>query len=343
MAGIRYLTNETVPQTATTNNYLPSFNCSAGNISSIDLVLRADFAALDLPLFTADYSLVNAFSRIKVSFDGQIGFDAYQTSNLEDAYTFDEVDFIRSALNGATEGQTVMSSLLTDTHYEAILRIPIMETQTGSRVQIQYDTLAFGMASGGAVADAFVTDVVVNYVDSLTGKYEVRMLPREANMPVTGNTLLQIPEVTGYAIESILLKSTDGANQKVDQFGVGSRISLGDIQGNIIIDEMSGVESTIHWQSEYGSAVLSGLQLTAITDYQPAVPMTAMKGMVLIEAGQVVGAAVLRLTPSAAVASLDVVCVYVARNSTNTSLPAAKSLTKTVDAIGENTESVGQV
>lgn len=341
MTGIRYLTNETVDPDASTNNYLPSFTCSAGNISSIDLVLRADFAAA--PTFNADYGLVNAFSRIKVSFDGAIGFDAYQTSNLSDTYLFDEVDFIRTALNGATEGQTVMSSLLTDTHYEAVLRLPIMQSQKGSRVQIQFDTLDFSDATGGSDPTSFTADVVVNYVDSLQGKYEVRKLPREANMPTTGNTLKQIPEVAGYAIESILLKSTTAGNAKAEQFGVGSRISLGDIQGNILIDEMSGVESTIHWQSNYGSAVLSGLQLTTITDYQPAVPMTAMTGMVLIEAGQVVGSAVLRLTPSAAVANLDIMVVYVARNTGNAALPAAKSLTKTVDAIGENTQSVGQI
>jgi hypothetical protein len=341
MAGIRYLTNEDIDPDASTNNYLPSFNCSAGNISSIDLVLRADFPAP--PLFSADYGLVNAFSRIKVSFDGVIGFDAYQTSNNLDAYMFDEVDFIRTALNGATEGQTVMSSVLTDTHYEAILRIPIMQSQKGSRVQIQYDTLDFSDSTGGLNPTSFTADIVVNYVDSLQGKFEVRKLAREANVPTTGNTLLQIPEVSGYAIESILLKSTSAGNLKTEQFGVGSRISLGDIQGNILIDEMSGVESTIHWQSNYGSAVLGGLQLAAITNYQPAVPMTALTGMILIEAGQVVGSAVLRLTPSAAVANLDVMVVYVARNTNNASLPAAKSLTKTVDAIGENTQSVGQI
>jgi len=332
----RYLTNESIPTAASSNNYMQAFTASAGSVSSIDLIVRGTFSAA--PTFTGDFGILGAFSRLKVSVNGQIVFDAYQTSNLSDTYQFDEVDFIRSSLNGHTVGQYVKPSLATDTSYDAILRIPMMKAfPSGARVQIQYDTLDF---SDGASADptSLVADVAVNYVDSLQGKYEVRRVPREQNLPTTGNTIVQLPTVSGYALESVMLKSTNDSNAKVEQFGAGSRITLGDINGNTILDEASGVELTGRWHETYGDLELSGLQKGDITDYQATLPTTALTGVVMIDAGQVVGNATLKLTPSAAVANLDIVCVFVARANTNGGQPQAKALATTVDAIGEGVE-----
>jgi len=337
MAGqIRYLTNETIPTGASSNNYMQAFTASAGAVSSLDLILRADFAAA--PTFTSDFGLIGAFSRMKVSVNGQVVFDAYQTSNLSDTYQFDEVDFIRSSLNGHTVGQYVKPSLTTDTSYDATLRIPLMRAfPSGARVQVQYDTLDF---SDGSTADptTFVADVAVNYVDSLQGQYEVRRLPREQNVPTTGNTILQLPVVQGYALESIMLKSTTVANAKTEQFGSGSRITLGDINGNTILDEASGVELTGRWHEAYGDLELSGLQKTAITDAAPCLPTTALTGVVMIDAGQVVGNAILKLNPSASVANLDVICVFVARANVGGGQPQAKALATTSDSVGSGVE-----
>jgi hypothetical protein len=338
MAGqIRYLTNEAIPFAASNNNYMQAFTASQGAVSSIDLILRATFPTE--PVFTSDFGIIGVFSRIKVSVNGRVVFDAYQTSNLADAYQFDEVDFIRSSLNGETDGQYVKPSLATDVSYNAKLRIPMMESfPAGARVQVQYDTLDFATDGSDIDPTSLVADVACNYVDSLQGKYETRRLPREQNMPITGNTILQLPTVAGYALESIMLKSTTAANAKADQFGENSRITLGDINGNTILDEASGVELTGKWHETYGDLTLSGLQKAAITDFQKTLPTTALTGVVMIDAGQVVGNATLKLTPSAAVENLDVMCVFVARQSGSSANVQAKALQTSVDAIGEGVE-----
>jgi len=338
MAGqIRYLTNETIPVTASNNNYMQAFTASAGSVSSLDLILRATFATE--PSFSSDFGVIGAFSRMKVSVNGRVVFDAYQTSNLLDTYQFDEVDFIRSSLNGMTDGQYVKPSLATDVSYNATLRIPMMEQlPAGARVQVQYDTLDFAPNGSDLDPTSFVADVAINYVDSLQGKYETRRLAREQNLPTTGNTILQLPTVQGYALESIMLKSTSATNVKTDQFGEGSRITLGDINGNTILDEASGVELTGKWHESYGDLVLSGLQKAAITDFQVTLPTTALTGVVMIDAGQVVGNATLKLTPSAAVENLDVMCIFVARQSGSSANVQARALQTSVDAIGEGVE-----
>jgi len=336
MAGIRVITNETIPVVASTNNYI-TFKMPAGNISSISMVLRGTLSAATKK-FTQWDGTNCAFGRMKITFDGQVVFDQSQYIDTDTTNSYQDVDVIRTVLNGsAMKGTQQQKARINNgtKNVNAETHFPLMLT-TGREVNVNliYDT---GLANGKYTDDdgyALVADVMVNYVDNLSGTYTTRWLSRESNLSTTGTSVKQIPTVDGYALEAIYMKSTE-TGVATEQFGAGSRISLRDLNGNVFLGERSGVEYGMLQQDKWGGVPEEALDRATIDTPVFVYPSDHLAGKLVLDAKQMVGSAALYLTPSADIKALDILCIYVRRNSANATAKKATQLTTTADGIGE--------
>lgn len=337
MASVRVITNQTVPTaTSTTNNYI-TFKMPAGNVSSISAVLRGTLSANTKKF--SQYDGANcAFGRVKITFDGQVVFDQTQFDPTDTSDSYQDIDVIRTVLNGSgmkgvqqqkarvNAGTTAVNA---ETHF------PLMLT-TGKEVNVNliYDS-NIDTSYGDDDAFTLVADIMVNYVDSLSGTYTTRQLSREVNLANTGTTVKQIPTVDGYALEAIYLRSTE-AGVATEQFGSGSRISLRDLNGNVFLGERSGVEYGMLQQDKWGGVPKIAEDRASISTPVHVFPSDHLAGKIILDARQMVGSASLHLTPSANnIDALDIMCIYVRRNSANATAKGASQLATTADSIGE--------
>lgn len=339
MASVRVLTNETVGVAASTNNYL-TFKMPAGNVSSISLQLRAT-KANDTTLSQND-GWADAFKRVKITFDGQVVFDHTQfNATVAVNNGFQVIDQIRSVLNGSSAKgiQFTRAYLTADTAGYGEIHFPLMLT-VGQEVnaQIIFDVNVESEYCGGGAATALVGDVMVNYVDSLSGTYTTRSLSRQASLSTSGTAIKQIPEVQGYALEALLLNSVNSSGVGKDQFGASSRISLRDLNGNVYLGERSGIEYGMLAQQKWGSipysAETGGSAIPAAQGIIEETPLTHAVGLQMLDCRQLVGSAALYLSPDTASLDLDITAVYVQRNSAAAKPSTATQLTTTGDSIG---------
>ena len=336
-ASVRVITNEVVPVAASTNNYI-TFKMPAGNIASISGVIRGtkDGGAA----FTAWDGMNACFGRVKITFDGQVVFDHTQFDPTDTTNSYQEIDVIRTVLNGsASKGiQQTKALIVADTVVNAETHFPLMLT-TGKEVNVNfiYDTNV-ATAFGADAAPTITLDIMVNYVDQLSGTYTTRTLSREVNMSNVGTSVKQVPSVDGYALEAIYMKSTE-ANVATEQFGAGSRISLRDLNGNVYLGERSGTEYGMLQEDQWGGVPTVALDRATIDTPVLVYPSDALAGKLLLNARQMVGSAALYLQPSAAnIDALDILCIYVRRNTANATAQQAKQLTTTSDSIGSGVE-----
>ena len=340
MASVRVITNETVPIAASTNNYI-TFKMPAGNISSISMVLRGTLSAATKK-FSAWDGANAAFGRVKITFDGQVVFDHTQYDSTDTTNSYQEIDVIRTVLNGtASKGVQQQKARVNNesTAINAETHFPMMLT-TGKEVNVNiiYDTNADSTYSDEAAGFALVADVMVNYVDALSGTYTTRQLSREMDLATTGTAVKQIPTVDGYALEAIYMKSTKATGVADNQFGEGSRISLRDLNGNVYLGERSGTEYGMLQQDMWGAVPEVALDRATLDAAVLAMPSDHLTGKILLDARQMVGSAALYLTPSADVKNLDILCIYVRRNSANATAQQAKQLTTSSDSIGDGVQ-----
>lgn len=336
MSSVRVITNQVVPITATANNYI-TFKMPAGNISSISMVLRGTLSA-NTKKFSQWDGANAAFNRVKITFDGQVVFDQSQFEPADTTNSYQQVDVLRSVLNGSAEkGVQLQKARVngTTTAVNAETHFPLMLT-TGKEVNVNiiYDSNAVAGYCDDATF-SLVADVMINYVDRLSGTYTTRQLSRELNLANTGTTVKQIPTVDGYALEAIYMLSTE-AGVATDQFGEGSRISLRDLNGNVFLGERSGVEYGILQQDKWGAVPENALDRATISTPVFEYPSDALAGKLILDCRQMLGSAALYLTPSvAAIDALDIYCIYVRRNSANATAKGATQLTTSADSIGE--------
>ena len=339
MASVRVITNESISNGTTQNNYI-TFKMPAGNISSISTVLRGELSDAGKK-FSAFDGANAAFNRVKITFDGQVVFDQTQFQPADTTNSYQDIDVLRTVLNGeAMKGVQQQKARVNGatTTVNAETHFPLMLT-TGKEVNVNiiYDT---NIDTSYSDDDSFtlVADVMVNYVDQLSGTYTTRHLSRELNLATTGTAVKQIPTVDGYALEAIYLKSTDKDGVATEQFGTGSRISLRDLNGNVFLGERSGVEYGMLQQDKYGGVPKIAEDRASISTPVHVFPSDHLAGKIILDARQMVGSAALYLTPSADVQNLDVQCIYVRRNSANATAKGATQLTTTSDSIGEGVQ-----
>jgi hypothetical protein len=336
MASVRVITNQTVPITATSNNYI-TFKMPAGNISSISMVLRGTLSA-NTKKFSAFDGANAAFGRVKITFDGQVVFDQTQFDATDTTNSYQQIDVLRTVLNGSgmkgvQQQKARINASTTAVHAET--HFPLMLT-TGKEVNVNviYDS---NVSTSYSDDDAFalVADVMINYVDNLSGTYATRQLSREINLSNTGTSVKQIPTVDGYALEAIYMLSTE-AGVATEQFGDGSRISLRDLNGNVFLGERSGTEYGMVAQDKWGGVPKIAEDRATISTPVHVYPMDHLAGKIILDARQMVGSAALYLTPSANnIDALDIYCIYVRRNSANATAAQARQLTTTADSIGD--------
>jgi len=334
MASVRVLTNETIGVAASTNNYL-TFKMPAGNVSSISLELRSVLPANTI--FSQMDGASCAFGRVKITFDGQVVFDHTQFNEADTSDSYQMIDQIRTVLNGsAAKGvQYTLPYLTAATASNGTIDFPLMLT-TGKEVNVQivFDVNVESDYCDNDPLTSLVGDVMVNYVDTLSGTYTTRSLSREASLATTGTAIKQIPEVQGYALEALVLNSTSSSVGTV-QFGADSRISLRDLNGNVFLGERSGIEYSMLQEQKWGNVPDSGkTKASDITAFVPETPATALKGKIILDCMQMVGSAALYIQPDAT-ADLDITAIYVQRNSAVASAKQARQLSTTSDSIGE--------
>ena len=354
---VRALTNQTIPVTATQNNYLQQFQLGPGNLSSISLFVTGTWGAA--PTFSTNClnGMMSSFGRFKVQFDGRTVFDHVQTSNSDansGGATQDVnvglgvIDAIRSVLNGRNILQYIRPSKTDDTIYYGYLQIPMMMTISSSvQCQITYDTNDQTQFADAA-ATSMSADVLVNYVDSVTGSYTTRQLQRYNSLSTSGaGSLIEIPSepnMEGYSLAAVFLYSTNADNVKKDQFGPDSRITVQDINGNVLLKEASGVEYNCDWGMQYGRFRETGAQVASIgTTYPPALASRAATGQLLIDCGEVTGPAILKLLPDASVANLDITAIYVRRNTSDAAPAQVRQLARQVDVVGAGMKEIAPV
>lgn len=336
MSSVRVITNQTVPVVGSTNNYI-TFKMPAGNISSISMVLRGTLSATTKK-FSAYDGANAAFNRVKITFDGQVVFDQSQFEPTDTTNSFQQVDVLRTVLNGsALKGVQQQKARINGdpVTVNAETHFPLMLT-TGKEVNVNiiYDS---NVSTAYSNDDGFslVADVMINYVNNLSGTYTTRQLSRELNMSNTGTAVKQIPTVDGYALEAIYMLSTDAGVATV-QFGENSRISLRDLNGNVFLGERSGVEYGLLAQDNFGGVPKVAEDRLTISTPVHVYPMDHLAGKIILDARQMLGSAALYLTPSvAAIDALDIYCIYVRRNSANATAKGATQLATTADSIGE--------
>lgn len=336
MSSVRVITNQTIPITATTNNYI-TFKMPAGNVSSISMVLRGTLSANTKKFSQYDGSNA-AFGRVKITFDGQVVFDQTQFEAADTTNSFQQVDVLRTVLNGsASKGvQQSKARINGDTvNTNAETHFPLMLT-TGKEVNVNiiYDS---NVSTAYSDDDTFalVADVMINYVNNLSGTYTTRQLSRELNLSATGTSVKQIPTVDGYALEAIYMLSTE-AGVATEQFGADSRISLRDLNGNVFLGERSGVEYGMLAEDKWGGVPKVAEDRATISTPVHIYPMDHLAGKIILDARQMLGSAALYLTPSvASIDALDIYCIYVRRNSANATAKGATQLATTADSIGE--------
>ena len=333
MASVRVLTNEDIGIAASTNNYA-TFKMPAGNVSSISFELRAVLPA-NTVLSQFD-GLAAAFKRVKITFDGQVVFDHTQFDATDTTNSYQVIDEVRTVLNGSAEKgvQFTTPYLTAATAAYATIDFPLMLT-VGKEVnaQIVYDVNVESEYCDNDQLTSLVGDVMVNYVDNLTGTYTTRTLSRESSLAITGTAIKQIPEVKGYALEALILNSTGSGVGKV-QFGAGSRISLRDLNGNVFLGERSGIEYSMLQMQKWGNVPdLGKTKASDITAFVPETPATALLGKIILDCMQFVGSAALFLTPDV-VTDLDITAVYVQRNSAASKPREGTQLATTQDSIG---------
>ena len=344
MASVRVITNQTIPGTATTNNYI-TFKMPAGNISSISAVLRGTFAGADNKFSQYDGSNA-AFNRVKITFDGQVVFDQTQFEPTDTTNSYQQIDVLRTVLNGSAlkgvqQSKARINAETASTNAET--HFPLMLT-TGQEVNVNivYDSNVATSYCDDATF-VLVADIMVNYVDQLSGTYTTRQLSRELNMSATGTAVKQIPTVDGYALEAIYMLSTE-ANVATTQFGEDSRISLRDLNGNVFLGERSGVEYGLLAEDNWGGVPKIAEDRATISTPVHIYPMDHLAGKIILDARQMLGSAALYLTPSvAAIDALDIYCIYVRRNSANATAAGARQLTSTADSIGEGVQEVPSI
>jgi hypothetical protein len=333
MASVRVLTNETIGVVASTNNYA-TFKMPAGNVSSISFELRSVTPANTV--FSQFDGLAAAMKRVKITFDGQVVFDHTQFDATDTTDSYQVIDQIRTVLNGTGEkGVQYTLPYLTsaDANYGTI-DFPLMLT-VGKEVnaQIVFDVNVESAYCDNDALTSLVGDVMVNYVDNLTGTYTTRSLSREASLSTSGTAIKQIPEVSGYALEALILNSTSSGVAKV-QFGASSRISLRDLNGNVFLGERSGIEYSMLQEQKWGNIPDSGKTKAAdITAFVPETPATALLGKIILDCMQMVGSAALFLSPDVTT-DLDITAVYVQRNAAAAKPKEATQLATTQDSIG---------
>lgn len=336
MASVRVLTNETVGVAASTNNYL-TFKMPAGNISSISMELRAVKA--NDTTFTQFDGLAAAFNRCKITFDGQVVYDHVQFNPTDTTDSYQITDQIRTVLNGeASKGvQYTRPYLTADTAGYGTIEWPLMLT-TGKEVncQIVFDVNVESDYCSNTALTSLVGDVMVNYVDSLTGTYTTRTLSREQALATSGQAIKQIPEVQGYALEALVLNSADSGVGKAI-FGASSRLSLRDLNGNVYLGERSGIEYGMLQDQMWGHVPdIAETKAADITTQTPETPATALLGKLILDCRQLVGSAALYMQPdvTGANVTLDITAIYVQRNSASARPSTATQLTSTQDSIG---------
>ena len=339
MASVRVITNQVIPIADSSNNYI-TFKMPAGNISSISMVLRGTLSANTKKFSQYDGSNC-AFGRMKITFDGQVVFDQAQFTQADTSDSYQDIDVIRTVLNGSAmkgvqQSKARINASTTATHAET--HFPLMLT-TGKELNVNliYDSNVSTSYSDDD-AYALVADVMVNYVDQLSGTYTTRWLSREDNLATTGTTVKQIPQVDGYALEAIYMRSTE-AGVATTQFGDGSRISLRDLNGNVFLGERSGTEYGMLQQNKYGGVPKEAEDRATISTPVHVFPSDHLAGKIILDARQFVGSAALYLTPSVgSIDALDILCIYVRRNSANATAKKGSQLTTTAEGIGEGVE-----
>ena len=204
--------------------------------------------------------------------------------------------------------------------------------------QIVFDVNVESDYCAAGAATALVGDVMVNYVDSLSGTYTTRSLSRESSLATSGMAIKQIPEVQGYALEALLLNSVNASGVGKDQFGASSRISLRDLNGNVYLGERSGIEYGMLAQQKWAGipygAETGGSDIPAAQAAIELTPLTHAVGVQMLDCRQLVGSAALYLQPDTASLDLDITAVYVQRNSASAKPSTATQLTTTGDSIG---------
>jgi len=339
MASVRVLTNEAIGVAASTNNYA-TFKMPAGNISSISFMLRGTTGGSNTVQSQFD-GWAAAFKRVKITFDGQVVFDHTQfDATLAVNGGYQVIDQVRTVLNGSSEKgvQFTRPYLVADTAHFGEIDFPLMLT-TGKEVnaQIVFDVNVESAYCDGDAATGLVGDVMVNYVDSLSGTYTTRSLSRESSLATTGTAIKQIPEVAGYALEALLLNSVNSSGVGKNQFGADSRISLRDMNGNVFMGERSGIEYGMLAQQKWGSvpyaAESGGTDIPARRI--ELTPQGSLVGVIMLDCLQMVGSAALYLSPDTASLDLDITAVYVQRNTAVATAKQAQQLATTSDSIGE--------
>jgi len=108
-----------------------------------------------------------------------------------------------------------------------------------------------------------------------------------------------------------------------------------DFNGNVFLGEKSGVEYADAQQQKYG--FIQNIATTAGTEIQtipPTMPLSHMNGVIVLDALQFVGQGMLKLQPDVASMNLDIMCVYVRRNSSLSTASQGSQLSTSVDSIG---------
>jgi len=337
MASIRMKTNVSITE-STTNNYVTIDRIPAGNLAGVTLQLRVtknNEGTYD------QFSGASAiFNKMKMTMDGQVIFDETVCSDPtnDSEAGFDYVDVIRTVLDGESTVQYTRRYLTADTSAFGETQFPLMlSLGSETSLQLEYDTNAFANIVGAGAVTAIVFDVVLDYVDVLTGTYTLRHLARESSPPTSGFTYKQIPQVDGYALEAIYLRSSNPSsnNVKTDQFTVSSRISMTDFNGNVFLGEKSGIEYADAQQQKYG--FIENIATTAAAEIQtqpPMMPVSHLNGVIVLDALQFVGQGMLKLQPDVASMNLDIMCIYVRRNSSLSTASQGSQLSTSVDSIG---------
>jgi len=339
MASVRVITNQSISASASTNNYI-TFKMPAGNISSISAVIRGTLSA-NTKKFSA-YDGANAsFGRMKITFDGQVVFDQTQFDATDTTNSYQDIDVIRTVLNGSAMKGVQQSKARINgstTAVNAETHFPLMLT-TGKEINVNliYDTnVSTSYSDDDSIV--IVADIMVNYVDNLRGTYTTRWLSREQNLSTSGTAVKQLPSVDGYALEAIYMRSTE-AGVATEQFGEGSRISLRDLNGNVFLGERSGTEYGMLQQDKFGGVPKEAEDRATISTPVHVFPSDHLAGKLILDTRQFVGSGALYLTPSAGnIDALDILCVYVRRNSANATAKQGRQLTSTTEGIGEGVE-----
>lgn len=337
MASIRMKTNLTVTS-AQANNYITIDKIPAGNLAGVTFQLRA---VKDGDGTYDQYAGAGSiFDRVKMSLDGQVIFDERQcedpANDTEAGY--DYIDVIRTVLDGGTTSQYTRRYLTADTATYGTVQFPLMlSLGQETSLQIEYDANTFANIMGAGNLTSITFDVMLDYVDVLSGTYTLRHLSRESSPSTSGFVFKQIPQVEGYALEAIYMRSSNPAsnNIKVDQFTASSRITLQDFNGNVYLGERSGIEYTDLQQERWGSIpLISQTAAAEITTAVSTMPLSHMNGTIILDCLQFVGQGVLKFQPDVASMNLDLMCIYVRRNSSLSTANQGQQLSTSVDRIG---------